>query len=132
MNNTSVKKILDMCSELDGRKERITFLKNNMNDELRKVFDVVFYDDIEFRDIDWGSYMNVCKCDEESVSLVYVLNRIKIFSNDADSNDEKMKKLFGQYTEMLLKDDAEILVKISSKDLKEYGITKKMIEKCLE
>lgn len=132
MNNTSVKKILDMCSELDGRKERITFLKNNMNDELRKVFDVVFYDDIEFRDIDWGSYMNVCKCDEESVSLVYVLNRIKIFSNDADSNDEKMKKLFGQYTEMLLKDDAEILVKILSKDLKEYGITKKMIEKCLE
>lgn len=132
MNNTSVKKILDMCSELDGRKERITFLKNNMNDELRKVFRVVFYDDIEFRDIDWGSYMNVCKCDEESVSLVYVLNRIKIFSNDADSNDEKMKKLFGQYTEMLLKDDAEILVKILSKDLKEYGITKKMIEKCLE
>ena len=43
-----------------------------------------------------------------------------------------MKKLFGQYTEMLLKDDAEILVKILSKDLKEYGITKKMIEKCLE
>ena len=131
MYNVSAKKILDMCSEIENRKDKITFLKNHMNDELYKVFNIVFYDDIEFRDLDWALYMNACKYETESVSLTYVLNRIKIFSKESNSDNEKMKKLFGQYTEMLLKDDAEILVKILNKNFKEYGITKKMIDKCL-
>lgn len=128
----AVSEILEECSKLSKRSEKIQFLKSNWNPTIGQILAYAFDPQWEFELPEGAPPYKPSEFDEYGRLYAEAKKIHRLFVKGVEPNYEKLpalkrESLFIQTLEGLYADDAKLLVAVKDKKMPYKGITKKLI-----
>jgi len=128
----SLSGILKQTSEIDDRKERIEFLRKNMNKQLAEIIKLTYNGKIEW-DLPEGSPPFKPSEYDEPANLYREVKRFNIFVKGNYETMHKIKRedMFIKMLEYVDKEDAKLIVGMKDKKLPYPRLTEKFMKEAL-